>query len=92
MARHELSKKDWQQIQSRLLEKCNNGYEPTYVEISLVKNSNNYRLEIIPASSSTGALHCLEEVVDMSRAFGLSCYVSLHEREDGSQCCQINIF
>lgn len=75
--KNQISKKEWQSIQSLLLQRCNTGYEPTHVEVKLNKgNRSDYCLDVLPLSEAgSRSLHCIEEVVDVVRAFNLSLWV-----------------
>lgn len=71
-----ISKKQWQSIQSLLLQRCNTGYEPTHVKVVLkIYKAGDYCIDIIPLSEDSASLHCVMEIVDIVRAFNLSLWV-----------------
>lgn len=73
-----LSSKMWTHIADILCER-NNHFAPTGVNIKLsFDGEDNGSIEITPSETNiNGQLCCLEHVVDVCRAFGLTSYVSL---------------
>lgn len=68
----------WKHIADSLRERSNY-YAPTSVNVELaINDEGDGEIEITPSSSNaSGQLCCLEQVVDVCRAFGLTSYVSL---------------
>lgn len=82
MARKE---KNWNSLAEELSEMLEGGYEGTAVEV--VIGTDNASIEVIPKSSTTGAFHKVEDIVDFCRCKRLSCYCYTEFRDGKTVCC-----
>lgn len=84
------SPKMWKRIADSLRER-NNHYAPTGVNVELSFNDEgDGSIEITPSETNiNGQLCCLEHVVDVCRAFGLTFYVSLTPLPHVMPCVRI---
>lgn len=70
-----LTKSQWRHVADLLNKRCNyTGLAATACEVLMSKRD----IEVIPAdSASPDTLHCVGDVVDVCRAYGLSYYVAV---------------